>query len=212
VIHKPGTLLIMILFCSCLAPAVYAEGGGFRINYNDFNLYLEFNDNISEHNDAVTGMGYIREPAGIFFDILSLIQANREVIAKSRQHIVIYPDNENGSISIDVSQQGDQASTQILDLQNQKHFDAAMILKHVCKAMKLEKCQPAEATWIYVSEKPLVGFQSDMIEFGCFPCNNAIIYTLTDHLVATDPGDKLPRLKKTIIDRKSINNYFTKVD
>ena len=95
------------------------------------NLYLEFNDNVPEEGDEVTGMGYIREPSGILYDLISLIQANQQLISISRQDIYVMTDNIGRMIIIFEKQQGDKDSNIVLDMEDLKHFDSKILLSNI---------------------------------------------------------------------------------
>jgi len=205
---KIRILFFVILAGLLSATIAHAEGGGLRINYNKFNLYLEFNDNVPEEGDKVTGMEYIREPSGILYDLISLIQANKDIIAKSDQEIYINTDNLNRSIWL---MQDKPVSMWVLKLYNLKHFDSEMLLNNICKTLKIKNCQPPETTYLYVSDIPLKSKNSDLIEFGCFPCSNKQNYTLTDRFTPTKPDAKKPNFSKVAITRKTINRYFQKL-
>lgn len=207
--NKLVALLFILLMGFGVSPTTYAEGGGFRFAYNDFTLYLEFNDNVPEEGDEVTGMGYIREPSGFFYDLLSLIQANQKIISKSKQYIYINPDNINQTIWI---KQQEPVEKWILELDKLKHFDSRVLLENTCKALNIKKCVPPESTHIYVSDIPLAKHKVDLVEFGCFPCNNDLLYTFTDDCSTTSSDVKKPKFKKITITRKTINKYFRKLD
>ncbi|MDH5178735.1 MAG: hypothetical protein OEZ39_15050 [Gammaproteobacteria bacterium] len=199
-------LLTFLLFG--LSSAVFAEGGGFRFNYNKFNLYLEFNDNVPEKGDEVTGMGYIRDPSGFFYDLISLIQANQETISRSKQHIYIRTDNLNQAIWL---KQQEPVSKWFLKLYNLKHFDDKLLLQSTCKALNIKDCTPPDSTYIYVSDIPLDNHKVDLIEFGCFPCSNELRFTLTDRCSSGDTSARKPTFKKVMVTRKTIQQYFQKL-
>ena len=87
---------LLLLFS--LPSLAFSEGSGLNVNLNQLDLRLEFNDNVMK--DRITGMEYIREPSGLLFDLISLIQSNKNIVSNVDQDIYIDADNVNKSLSI----------------------------------------------------------------------------------------------------------------
>jgi len=206
-IVKHSIILFILLFTS-FQSNVYAEGSGIRINYNKLKIYVEYNDNAY---DTITGMNYVREPSKLLFDLLTLIQKNKKALSDSKLDIFVSVGNNNNYLLI--SQRKPSYKKHLL-LENIKHLDKKILLTTLCKVLSIENCNTGDKkskTWFYISDSNVSGKSADLIEFGCFPCNNIINYTLTPRFQSSDPNVPTPKFKKVTVDRQTIYHYFNKL-
>lgn len=203
----------MKIFIACLiflltSQLCHAEGGGLNINLNNFNMRLEFNDNIK--NDNITGMQYIREPSGLLFDLVSIIQNNSELVSKFNKDIFIEADNYNQMLTIYEQSPEDKV---LLNLKNIKHLDSGILVENICKILLIKDCKPNKynSTHFFISNLIISKNNSDLIDFGCFPCRNNRRFTLTDRFTPTEPNQQPPKFTKVTVDRQTIYHYFNKL-
>ena len=90
------SLLLAITFL--LPTACYAEGAGIRLNYGELDIYVYYNDNA---HDKITGVDYIRKPSGLLFDLIKVIQGNKETLLNKKNSITVDIGNYNGYIMIE---------------------------------------------------------------------------------------------------------------
>lgn len=191
-----------------VSAAVYAEVPGININYNEFNLRIEFNDNAE---DRITGMEYVREPSGMLFDMVYLIQSNAKRAAKLESDLLVKLGNNAGSVLINRNK---PEYRRIKYEKNLKKLDADMLYRVICREITGKECvRPAKnaTTWFYVSDTLLMPVETDLIDFGCLPCENIKRYTLTKRFDPAKENSYPPRFKKVTVDRVSIYHYFNKL-
>jgi len=199
--------ILLLLFFFTSFPA-FSEGSGLNINFNKLDLRLEFNDNGMK--DQIMGMEYIREPSGLLFDLISLIQSNRKHISNIDQEIYINADNINKSLSIYLKKQPEGF------IYNKKitHLDKKELLNGICKALKISSCKTPSKdseTYFYRSNLYLSNSTTDLIEFGCFPCTNDLIYSLSKRYTSNNPNAQQPTFTKETVNRQTIYHYFNKI-
>jgi len=198
-------IISVLILMTGLSQYVYAEGAGIRINYNKLKIHVEYNDNAF---DKITGVEYIREPSGLLFDLIKIIQENSTIADQSNRNISVSIDNYGGSLWI---YQETKPSYVALHEKNIKHLDKKLLLTTFCKILSIENCNTGDKksqTWFYISDSNVSSDSADLIEFGCFPCNNIINYTLTPRFQSSDPNVPTPKFKKVTVDRQTIYHYF----
>jgi len=200
----------LLLWCIFVMPA-YGEGGGLRLTYHKLRIHVEFNDNLRAKDDQITGMGYIREPSGLLYDLIQIIQANHTALQNIDKNIHVSVGNNDKSLSIF---QRTEPSHFVLELDKIKHLDKKILLAALCKELGVKNCHPktAKETWFYRSDINLSIRETDQIEFGCFPCDNAENYALTTRF---QPGNRSqarkPIFEKITVNRQTIYHYFNKL-
>jgi len=212
------TITFSLLLWCMAASFAHAEGGGLRLTYYKLHIYAEFNDNLRAKDDRITGMGYIREPSGLLFDLIQIIQSNRTALRKIDKDIFVSVGNNNKYLRI---YQQTEPSYRVLKLNKIKHLDKKVLLAALCKELGVKTCRPetAKETWFYTSNFNLSSSETDQIEFGCFPCDNhANNYALTTRFEPsrgpnTPLAHKLakPEFEKVTVNRQTIYHYFNKL-
>jgi len=206
----------LLLWCIATSLA-HAEGGGLRLTYHKLLIYVEFNDNLRAKDDKITGMEYIREPSGLLFDLIQIIQTNRTKLVNVDKDIYVSVGNNDKGLWI---YQQIEPSYRILELNKTKHLDKKILLTALCKDLGVKNCQPetAKETWFYTSNFNLPFRGTDRVEFGCFPCDNANNYALTTRFEPsrgpnTPLAHKLakPEFEKVTVNRQTIYHYFNKL-
>ena len=83
----------------------------------------------------------------------------------------------------------------------------------ICQNLLNKQCAPHEDDKInlYISKLILSAKGSDVIEFGCFPCNNNKNIGLTNRFKATRPNEHPPEFKKVEVTRQTISQYIDKL-
>jgi len=201
-------LISILVFCT-LSSLTLAEGSGLNLNLGQFDIRVEFNDNVSE--DEITGMEYVREPSGLLFDLISLIQSNQERVSNVNQQIYVDADNLNKSFSVYLYKPPEGYAVKKYNI---SHLDKNLLFQSVCKALKINDCKIPEKdaqTYFYISSLLLSKKRTDLIEFGCFPCNNDLIYSLTKRYTSSEPNVQKPRFTKLTVNRQTIYHYFNKI-
>ncbi len=202
--------IVTLLFCLNLwSSLVFAEGGGLNISYNNINIRVEFNDNIDKDN--VTGMEYIREPAGLLYDLIYLLQNNKQELNDIKQDVFVEADNLNKSLSIYLKY---KPQGYVLDSSDVSHFDKEKLLKGICQSLKVSDCIADinnTGTYLFYNESGMTIDTADLVEFGCFPCENKKNYTLTYKKAETTGLNNSEPCKKLKITRKTIGKYFKKI-
>jgi hypothetical protein len=199
------TLLLTLFLSTAFANNALAEGAGLNINLSNFDLRVEYNDNVT---DEISGMEYIRNPDGLLFDLIVLIQTNKDFLFKSNKRIRAEIDSYNRYILISIQE---PEYKEVLHLENIESLDKNSLLKGLCEASGIAACDCKEkfdATYIYRSNMPLNKASADLIEFGVFPGNNKRIYALTSNWKSASPKSKHPMFTKIDIVRQSIYGYF----
>ena len=198
-----------LLLFFALPSLAFSEGSGLNVNLNQLDLRLEFNDNVMK--DRITGMEYIREPSGLLFDLISLIQSNKNIVSNVDQEIYIDADNVNKSLSIYLRK---NPKGYIVDENKITHIDKKILINGICKALTISNCEiPTKdsQTYFYRSNLNLSKRRTDLIEFGCFPCTNDRIYTLTERFTSKQPNVQKPTFTKVTVNRQTIYHYFNKI-
>jgi len=193
------------------ASLAHAEGGGLRLTYHKLHIHVEFNDNLRAKDDKITGMEYIREPSGLLFDLIQIIQANRVALLKIDKDVYVSVGNESKNLWI---LQQTEPSYIAFELSKIKHLDRKILLTALCKELGVKICQPetAKETWFYTSNINLPIRETDRVEFGCFPCDNAENYALTTRFQpGKRPQARKPIFKKITVNRQTIYHYFNKL-
>lgn len=198
----------VIFFLLCLFPTVGITGGsGIRMNFENFTIYAHYNDHA---DDKITGVDYIRNPDGLLFDLIKLIQDNQSIIKKSNKKISIDIGNHNKYLFIT---QNNPVRKEIVDIRNINHLDKKLIMNTLCKSLTNKECNYNQNSniYIYLSTLLLSSSSSDLIQFGCFPCKNDRSISLSDRFVRDQPNEQTPKFKKTLINRQTIYHYFNKL-
>lgn len=202
---KHTTFFLLLFLGTALTNNALAEGAGLNINLSNFDLRVEYNDNVP---DEISGMQYIRTPDGLLFDLIALIQKNKDPLAKSNKQIRAEIDSYNRYILVSIQE---PEYKEILHLENIKSLDKDSLLKGICEASGIALCDckgKLDATYVYRSNIPLGKENADLIEFGVFPGNNKRIYTLTSQWKPVSSKSQQPVFRKIDIVRQSIDRYF----
>ena len=201
--------VFLLLYFTLWSSSVLAEGGGFNVNYRDINIRVEFNDNIK--NDHVSGMTYIREPSGLFYDVIYLIQTNRQFLEHIKQDVFVDADNLNNSLSIYLKY---EPKGYILDESNVMHFEKTKLISGICRSLQLLNCVidgNNKGTYLFYNKVDMSSDDADLVEFGCFPCANKKNYTLTHIGSNLEDSKNSANCNKIEINRNTIGKYFQKL-
>lgn len=204
---KKLTFPLYIIMVSLLLPACsFAEGAGLRANVKGFELYIQYNDN---GRDRISGMDYVRNPGGLLFDVISLLQANANQISKTGAEYVIEIGNINKYISINKNKPTEET---IFYIEKIETLDQTLFKNELCKVITGKKCNkiPEQVT-LYISDQKLYSDLSDLIEFGCFPCSNKRTIAISDRFISSDKVATPPKFDKTMVTRKTIGRYFKRL-
>lgn len=199
------TFLVSINFLS--SSIVHAEGAGLQVNYNNVKIRIIYNDNV---NDKITGVEYIRQPSGALFDVIYLLQKNSQAIIKLKKDIQVNVDNYGGHLSV---YQEMEPTSVLLRKNNFKHLDNKSLLSAVCKGLNIKDCSIDNNSTIdlYLSDSYVTSSDTDLIDFGCFPCRNNKTITLTDRYTPAKTNPYPPKFKKVTVNRQTIYHYFNKL-
>ena len=168
---KRMTFLLLLCLDMAFMNDALAEGAGLNINLSNFDLRVEYNDNVP---DEISGMEYVRTPDGLLFDLVAIIQKNKDFLAKSNKHIRAEIDSYNRYILVSIQE---PEYRKILHLENIKSLDKSSLLKGICEASGIALCDckgKLDTTYVYRSDTPLGKENADLIEFGVFPGNTII--------------------------------------
>lgn len=201
-------ILILALYSNFIfAGSASAEGAGLKINLNSTKISIIYNDNVE---DKIVGMDYIRDPSELLFELIYLLNKNKKNILKFKKNIKISIDNDKGDIWV---YQKENPSKVLLDIRNSKKIDGEILIKSICKGLDINKCKIEKnvKTSIYLTDIAVTAQQSDLIEFGCFPCKNNRTITLTERYENNSSRGRVPKFKKVVISKKTICKYFNKI-
>ncbi len=203
--HCKHSLILTITFL--LSAACHAEGAGIRLNYGELVIYAYYNDNA---HDKITGVDYIRKPSGLLFDLIKIIQDNKETLLNNKNSINIDIGNHNGYIMVE---QEKPVYKTLVDFKKIKHLDNKSVLNTICQNLLNKTCTPHKDDKInlYLSTLILSAKSSDVIEFGCFPCSNDKNTGLTNRFKAQHKNEFPPEFKKVEVTRQTISRYFEKL-
>lgn len=195
----------LLLVAILMFGAAHAEGSGVRLNLGRFTLYVEHNDMVP---DKIMGMEYLRTPDGLLFDLIGLVQDNREKLRASHKEIYAHVDGYNKYLAIYQNKPEEKRIFVDDDLTRLKKHK---FIKHLCAAMDIDKCAcrvDKDEIHFYVSDRELESEHADVIEFGQFPGMNNKKYSLTDRWALGTAGSSGPEFEKVTVTRDSIYEYF----
>ncbi len=199
------TLFLTLLLSAVFTSSALAEGSGLNINLSNFDLRVEYNDNVP---DEVSGMEYVRRPDGLLFDLIALIQTKKDFLAKSDKRIRAEIDSYNRYILVSIQS---PEYKKILHLENIESLDKKLLLNGICEASGIDPCDckgKLDTTYLYRSSIPLNKEHTDLVEFGVFPGNNKRIYALTSNWKSVSSKSQQPEFIKIDIGRQNIDRYF----
>ncbi|MCP4494154.1 MAG: hypothetical protein GY820_43650 [Gammaproteobacteria bacterium] len=196
--------VVLFLVGFSFMSVIHAEGAGLQVNYNNIKIHITYNDNVE---DKITGVEYIRRPSDALFDVIYLLQKNSSSIANLNKDIEVNIDNYGGNISI---YQEVKPTSVLLRTNNFKHLDNKMLLSAICAGLSIRNCTVKDNTTvdIYLSDSYVSGSETDLIDFGCFPCSNNKTITLTDRYTPMRANAYPPKFKKVTVNRHTIYHYF----
>lgn len=204
---KKFIFILLITINLITSSIVYAEGAGLQVNYNNVEVSITYNDNV---NDKITGVEYIREPSGALFDVIHLLQKNYKTTLTSNKNLKVNIDNHGGSLWV---YQKEKPSTVVLDISNLKNLDNKIMLTAICKGLNLKGCSVTNNATVdlYLSDSYVSSTDTDLVDFGCFPCRNNKTITITDRYTPAKPNKYPPKFKKVTVNRQTIYHYFNKL-
>jgi len=204
---KKFIILFLTVINFVSAPVVHGEGAGLQVTYNNVKISILYNDNV---NDKISGVEYIRQPSDALFDVIYILQKNSKAIEKLKKDIQVSVDNYGGHLSV---YQEVKPTSVLLRKNNFKHLDNKSLLAAICKGLNIKNCSiNKDATVdVYLSDSYVSSSNTDLIDFGCFPCRNNKTITLTDRYTPTKPNKYPPKFKKVTVNRQTIYHYFNKL-
>ena len=183
---------------------IHAEGAGLKVNYNNVKISIVYNDNVE---DNITGVEYIRHPSGALFDVVYLLQKNSRIISKLNKDIQVNVDNFGGNLSV---YQEVKPTSVLLRKNNFKNLDKKALLLAICSGLNIKDCSVKDNATVdlYLSDSFMSHSNSDLIDYGCFPCRNNKTITLTDRYTPTKSNVYPPKFRKVSVNRQTIYHYF----
>lgn len=185
--------------------SAHGEGSGVRFGVKEFSLYVEYNDMVP---DRIMGMEYLRNPDGLLFDLIAIVQDNKDKLEESNRAIYAHVDGYNKYLSI---YQNKPEKKQVFVDNDLSRLEKHAFVKRLCAAMAVDEhnCRlDKDQTHFYVTDRELESEQADVIEFGQFPGTNNQNYSLTDRWSPGKAEISRPRFSKVTVNRDTIYDYF----
>ena len=196
--------IIIFLVAISFISIVHAEGAGLQVNFNKVKIQIIYNDNV---DDKISGVEYIRKPSDALFDVIYLLQKNSASIAALNKDIQVNVDNHGGNLSV---YQEVKPTSVLLRINKFKHLDDKAVVSAICAGLNIKNCTIKDKATVdlYLSDSYVSSADTDLIDFGCFPCRNNKTITLTDRYTPVKPNPYPPKFKKVTVNRQTIYHYF----